>query len=261
MGWTRVRRDASERGVTPVVATVLLVAIVAVLGVVVTTGALATTESISDSGPTAAFDSEQRGDRLTISQIAGDSIDMDRVTVSGGRVVGTPPERLSAGATIDIVPESETVTVAWNGDGGGQSYPLYTATADPVEIAGGPTGAEAIPPFSREQYDFFRDRNLSDPFVIEVHAVDADGDPFTGNVSNVEIEVSDHLGSFNQTPENSYFAFETLAFDENGTAEITFGNSPDADVDYWGIDVNKITETVEIKLTGLDSTMYLRTDE
>ena len=256
MGVGTTRPDTSTRAVAPVLATVLLVAVVAVLGATTAVGALAMAEEIDRTAPTAAFESEQDGDRLRIAQVAGDTIDASRVSVSGGELLDSPADRLAAGSTIEVRPTAETVQLRWaDGD---RSSILYTTSAEPIE-EGGATLVE-VPAYSQAQYDFFLDRDLSDPFVLEVHAVDGNGDPYTGTLEDIEIEVSNHYGSFDEAPEDSYLASETLTFDENGVAELTLGNGEDVDVDYWGLDVNEITETVEIDTGDVETTVYLRTE-
>jgi len=248
---------SENRAIVPVVGTVLLVAVVSLLGATMAVGTLAMAEPLDQTGPTAAFESEQTGDSVQITQIAGETIDTDRLSVRGADEIVGGEGQLSAGDTISVTPTDETIRLIWTSEDGAQSSVLYTTDAQPVSDQ---SDKLAVPDFSQEQREFFRDRTLSDPFVIEIHAVDSDGSPYTGTIEDAEIVITDHLGSFNATPENRYYAYENLSFDANGTAELTFGNTNDADVYYEGIDVNEITGTIEIDTGSVESDRFLLTE-
>lgn len=111
--------------------------------------------------------------------------------------------------------------------------------------------------YSFAQYLFLTNYELEDPFTLEIY-VEEDGDPFTGEITEYDHEsdefiwVTNHLGDFDETPQNSYGAYVELDFDENGNAEIVFGNGYDVDVNYGDMDVNAETETLEIDFSIID---------
>ncbi|GAA0669333.1 SipW-dependent-type signal peptide-containing protein [Natronoarchaeum mannanilyticum] len=105
-----------------------------------------------------------------------------------------------------------------------------------------------------EQYNQLLDITLPDPYVLEIEVEDENGDPFTGEITAADhgndefVWVTDHLGEFDETPENRYGAYVELDFDDDGTAQILFGNVDDADVSYLGLDVNDVTENIEVNV-------------
>jgi len=105
-----------------------------------------------------------------------------------------------------------------------------------------------------EQYNQLQDTTLPDPYVLEIEVEDENGDPFTGEITSSDhgndqfVFVTDHLGEFDETPENRYGDYVELDFDENGTAQILLGNDEDADVGYLGLDVNDVTENIEVNV-------------
>ena len=115
-----------------------------------------------------------------------------------------------------------------------------------------------------EQYNQLQDTTLPDPYVLEIEVEDENGDPFTGEITSSDhgndefVWVTDHLGEFDVTPKNDYGAYVEMDFDENGTAQILFGNDEDADVSYLGLDVNEVTENIEVNvgdvIAGLEVT-------
>ena len=114
------------------------------------------------------------------------------------------------------------------------------------------------------QYSQLLDTTLPDPYVLEIDVEDENGDPFTGEITAADhgndafLWVTDHLGEFDETPENSYGAYFETDFDDDGTAQILLGNDPDADVSYLGLDVNDVTENIEVNvgevISGLEVT-------
>lgn len=206
--------------------------------------------SVPSQPPTVAFETEHGESELLITHVSGDPLDPDRLSVRGGTIRDHGAGPVTAGDEIAVSPSEDRVRLVWEGDRETSSV-LTTVDAEGVR-----SHRTRVPEFSRSQYEFFRNRNLSDPFFFDVQARTADGDPVTGNVS-LEVEVSDHHGSFNRTPETSYFESLVVDFDDRGTATLELGNSPGADVDYWGLDVNEITETVEVRSGNVDFTLYL----
>lgn len=110
---------------------------------------------------------------------------------------------------------------------------------------------------SEEQYEALLDTELADPFELKIQVVDEEGDPFTGQITEEDhgndefFWVTDHLGEFDETPENRYGAHFEMDFDEEGYTSILLGNHEDADVNYLGMDVNSITESIDFRLDEL----------
>lgn len=244
---------------TSVIGILLLVALTVILGATTAVFALDVGDQLDEAPPTAAFDATTADEHVTFAHRQGETIEARHLYVTQGDTsrslssVGNvdPDERITAGSRL-VVPGTagEPVRLVWRA--GETSSVVATARAPESEEVG-----VEIPSFSRTQYEFFRDRQLTDPFTVELTVETASGDPYTGNLSAVEIEVTDHHGSFDETPETRYYEYVDLSFDGTGATEIVFGNSPDADVDYIGIDVNEITETVEVNITDADSTLSI----
>ncbi len=121
-------------------------------------------------------------------------------------------------------------------------------------------GYKSIPTTNTEaQYEDLLATQLSDPFEIEVKVLE-DGDQFTGEITandhdNTEFFwVTNHLGEYDETPEDRYGAYFEMDFDEEGYATILAGNAADVDVNYRGMDVNAVTEGIEFNFDeiGLD---------
>lgn len=244
---------------TSVIGILLLVALTVILGAMTAVFALDVGEQFDETPPTAAFDATTEEENVTFAYRHGETIEARHLYVTQGDTSRTlssvtsvdPDERITAGSRL-VVPDTsgETVRLVWRAG----EMSSVVATAKGTESGADLRGVE-IPPFSRTQYDFFCDKQLNDPFTVQLTVDTATGDPYTGNLSAVEIEVTDHHGRFNVTPETRYYEDVDLSFDENGTTEIVFGNSHGADVDYIGIDVNEITEIVEAKIEDADTTL------
>lgn len=110
-----------DRGVTPVVGLVLLVAVVVVLAGVAAGFLFTTGGVLSDPAPTVSLAVEGTDDgNVVIEHAGGDSVDGDELEIRGGEPVGGLPETFGPGTTIEIEPEEDELRVTWNdGDGGG----------------------------------------------------------------------------------------------------------------------------------------------
>ncbi len=117
--------------------------------------------------------------------------------------------------------------------------------------------------YSEEQYEFLLDvqDNLPDPYTLEIYVEDKNGDPFTGEINDTEsgdayIWITNHHGSFNETPTTSGGGFTDLDFEKDGTAEIVLGNDGNPDVTYSGYDVNTFTDSIVIDFDQIGSSDY-----
>jgi flagellin-like protein len=100
--------NKDDRGVSPVIGVILMVAITVILAAVIGTFVLGLGDSLGDSQPTAQLnaDLDESADEFTIEHAGGDSIESDslRVIVSANGLTndaeGTIAQRLSVGDTI-----------------------------------------------------------------------------------------------------------------------------------------------------------------
>lgn len=142
-----------RRGVTPVVANVLLVAVVLVLAVVLVVLAVSFLEGTDEQSPVASFEVERGANgEVRFVHTSGDAIDTDRVSV----VFGDRSYPLSSYLTADRVRSGKTIG------------PVYPAGADEVKLVwnGEETSSilysAAVPdPGSVPQYLRFEDAAIS----------------------------------------------------------------------------------------------------
>lgn len=121
--------DADERGVSPVIGVILMVAITVILAAVIGTFVLGLGDNI-DSTPQASWDFEVSEDSntLNITHNGGDSIEKARLSVTGvGNDLGSTPSGLPAKAFNDPVKAGDTATVDIEGNSGDTVRLVYTA--------------------------------------------------------------------------------------------------------------------------------------
>jgi flagellin-like protein len=211
------------RGVSPVISTVLLVAVVVVVGTTVAVFALGLGESTSTSPPKAALDTVKQPDNSTVifRHQAGETIDRQQLRVRGAASVSAP-EKITAGKTIAVEPESgaDEVTVVWETTE--QSAVLTSAPVAGGASGGGPaavyTGANVQNLTAQCQDGSVTEADLSDPFTVEVvlnESVD----------KNVSLDVSarNSLGDCG-TPTNTYSGNAESTFSD-GVGQFTIGTS------------------------------------
>ena len=113
--------NKDDRGVSPVIGVILMVAITVILAAVIGTFVLGLGDSLGDSQPTAQIDVsiDESTNTTTIEHSGGDSIDSDslRVIISSGadEGSGTIGQRLSVGDSITVATGSDN-TVSANTD-------------------------------------------------------------------------------------------------------------------------------------------------
>lgn len=138
----RRRWRGDNRGVSPVIGVVLLVAVGIAL-VSLTAVMIFDTTDETPPAPTSKFEVEQTTDGYVLKVIAGDTIDGDRVTIQGlsdpdvlaGREFGS-------GDTVQITPTEQTIEIIWEEQTeNGVSYELQTFALEPLSpITPFPTG-------------------------------------------------------------------------------------------------------------------------
>jgi|GEM_PF-3367830 len=135
---SRLHSSIGERGVSPAVGVVVLVAIVVLLAA----GAGALVFGLTDRQPSApttkfALDPVDGGDSYELVHESGDRVDGDRVTIRGvadpDALAGT---ELVAGTTVSLSPVAETITVVWeDGTSDPSTYILAEFAVDPSSVS------------------------------------------------------------------------------------------------------------------------------
>ena len=137
--------DDNERGVSPVIGVILMVAITVILAAVIGAFVLGLGDQVSETAPTATIDYEfDNADGVTLSHEGGAELDNSTISINiNGSVApttgwdGNDDDMISAGDTITLTLESNsapygdvesddfasgnTVRVIWQGDSGSSS--------------------------------------------------------------------------------------------------------------------------------------------
>jgi len=137
--------DDNERGVSPVIGVILMVAITVILAAVIGAFVLGLGDQVSETAPTATIDYEfDNADGVTLSHEGGAELDNSTISINiNGSVApttgwdGNDDGMISAGDTITLTLESSsasygdvesddfasgnTVRVIWQGDSGSSS--------------------------------------------------------------------------------------------------------------------------------------------
>ena len=119
--------DDSDRGVSPVIGVILMVAITVILAAVIGAFVLGLGDQVSNNAPQAAFSFDFDGTNVTVTHTGGDNIENSSVYVtnsSGGSQVYFN-EEVSTGSTLNTTYQSsDTVRVIWENPAGGSSNVL-----------------------------------------------------------------------------------------------------------------------------------------
>ena len=123
-----------ERGVSPVIGVILMVAITVILAAVIGTFVLGLGDNVN-STPQASWDFDLADDgTLTITHNGGDTITASQLTVESENIDGASPfsGEVTAGSsgTVDLSSQSvaggETIRVVYTAQGGGNSNVIAT---------------------------------------------------------------------------------------------------------------------------------------
>jgi len=137
------RLSSDDRGISPVVGTVLLIAIVVLLIGVSAVVFFGVTEE-RQPAPEAKLTLEpvEGNDSYVLVMQAGETIDGDQVRLRGVADSDALASRdLTAGDTVYLTPTAETIRVVWETDQGKRStYTLQTFDIDPSSAGGSLTG-------------------------------------------------------------------------------------------------------------------------
>ncbi|QZA88531.1 type IV pilin [Salinarchaeum sp. IM2453] len=236
--------NGDNRGVIPVLGSILLVALVVVLAAVSAVFILNVEGSLGEPAPTAAFDTDEVSEEtVSVAHEGGDPIARSNLNISGG-TIDNAPETIAAGDTIEITPNnnSEQLRIIWEQDERTTSLSEFSAPVDDQTEDTDPddelavvtdTNATTTTPItnfdgdpSEAQYDELEAVNLSDPFTLAVEAPELAGEEMTNYA------VTAYYDEFDEAPNDRLAGPSTpLSFDENGIAEVTIGSAgTDADV-------------------------------
>ena len=136
--------NGTGRGVTPVIATVLLVALVVVIAASVSVFVFTLGSGLGDSAPSVAFETEAEDDSVVLRHAGGDAVDRENLVVRGGNIE-TAPETLRTASTLEIDPDAgvEEITLVWETER--NSAILTSVPVSPggtLIIAGEPAGID-----------------------------------------------------------------------------------------------------------------------
>jgi flagellin-like protein len=121
----------SDRGATPVIGIILLVALAVILSSVTLVFALGVSEDVDEPMPSAGFEVEIGNGTITLIHTSGDDLDGDKLSVSNARNVWIP-ETVGAGDRIVIEPDLDSETVSLNYRDEDSSATLQTVNVENV---------------------------------------------------------------------------------------------------------------------------------
>ena len=126
--------DDSDRGVSPVIGVILMVAITVILAAVIGAFVLGLGDQVSNNAPQASFSVEFNETGATITHTGGDNIEKNALNVTSTNSSSSAKEfdsdPVSSGDSVFINATSgETVRVVWQNPAGGSSNILAERTA------------------------------------------------------------------------------------------------------------------------------------
>ena len=124
--------DSDDRGVSPVIGVILMVAITVILAAVIGAFVLELGSSVATEQPQASFDFEFNGSNVTVTHQGGSEIDNSSISVvldksynnseynwGGADGIITAGESMdSSGDISEFNGSADTVQVVWNGENG-----------------------------------------------------------------------------------------------------------------------------------------------
>jgi flagellin-like protein len=127
-----------DRGVSPVIGVILMVAITVILAAVIATFVLGLGEQVSSTAPQVTVDWEEGSSpQLTATHDGGGTVDSARLSASGptnvdgGAIDSASNTELTAGDTIaswSTANSDDEYTITWTAEGGGTSATLSSYT-------------------------------------------------------------------------------------------------------------------------------------
>lgn len=130
----RSHKKIDNRGVSPVIGVILMVAITVILAAVVSVFVLGIGDTVSETTPQASFtfDFDEENETVTVTHTGGTTIDSDRIEVVAGDNTGTwSSDSVSSGSVSDSVEyeSGDEVRVVWTSQDGQSSNILAERTA------------------------------------------------------------------------------------------------------------------------------------
>ena len=121
--------DDNDRGVSPVIGVILMVAITVILAAVIGAFVLGLGDQVSNNAPQASFSFEfdTNGENVTITHTGGDNIEANTLRVqndSGQFDWGNGTVSTGSQKTVDYNSSGETIRVIWQNPSGGSSNVL-----------------------------------------------------------------------------------------------------------------------------------------
>jgi len=192
--WDLNNTKAGEnRGVSPVIATVLVVAIVVIISASIAAVTLGFTDQLGDPAPTAAFEFDH-GDGWEITHTQGDSIDADALQIRiddpdgvADNVTDWPGEgSVSAGSAVKVggsdTTGNEDVSIIW--EDGSDSYSIGSTGSSSGSASGGGGGGGSPTLIA----SFENDELEAGPYnQITATLKDENGNPIVGETVSVTV--------------------------------------------------------------------------
>jgi len=117
--------DDSDRGVSPVIGVILMVAITVILAALIGAFVLGLGDQVSNNAPQASFSFDFDGTNVTVTHTGGDNIQNSSVYVTNGNGENYFEEEVTTGVSKEIPYQSDdTVRVIWENPAGGSSNVL-----------------------------------------------------------------------------------------------------------------------------------------
>ena len=121
--------DSDDRGVSPVIGVILMVAITVILAAVIGAFVLELGSSVATEQPQASFDFEFDGSNVTVTHQGGSEIDNSSISVvlnesysdhkwGGADGIITAGESMDSSDISSYNDSADTVQVVWNGENG-----------------------------------------------------------------------------------------------------------------------------------------------
>jgi len=123
--------DSDDRGVSPVIGVILMVAITVILAAVIGAFVLELGSSVATEQPQASFDFEVDGSNATVTHQGGSEIDNSSISVvldksynnseyhwGGADGIITAGESMNSSNISEYNASADTVQVVWNGENG-----------------------------------------------------------------------------------------------------------------------------------------------
>jgi len=241
-------RTGESRGVSPVIATVLVVEIVVIISASIAAVTLGYTDQLGDPAPTAAFEFDYEGG-WEITHTQGDQIDPSKLQVqvedpdknASGIYPWSGSEPVTAGtavaADVSNTTSNEELSVVW--DGGDRSYRVASSssTGSGSGSSGGGGGNGTVAGINAA----FADDPSTSSNEITVSVVDEDGNPIADEELTVSVvDPNKGLLTVYDSSGDSYGDYdnkETLTVTTNSVGEFKTATGEGSDAPVGSVEV------------------------